>query len=107
VWELQVPDDKILGIVDSFIWNRILDPKKKAIPRWLEMKWCRECSDVDDGNAYIEAKIEEYHSQPPPNGDWWSVLFIPAGRPYRSEDADALLKHPIAEEWVVSVGGNT
>ena len=101
-WALDVPDTEILAITDAYIWNKIL--RIHTYPRSLYFEWLEYAP--TDGAArveFIEHKIEEYHAQLPPDGGWWSQLFITDTMP---EGATVLLKHPIPEAWVVCVGAS-
>lgn len=69
------------------------------------VEWVLDVPDDEqpaDPNPYIEQREEEYDLQSPPEGGWWSVLRIEDAK---IEGAAVLLKHPIPESWVVSVGG--
>ncbi len=103
-WVLDVSDDRILAIISSPIWERIICTK--ALPPALREKWKCEAfqGKHDDSEAYIEEKSEEYFSQPPPEGGWWTDLFI---SDIGAEGARVLLKHPIPDSWVVHRGTNT
>ncbi len=104
-WHLDVPDYGILRLTDDRVWNKILGRDMRR-PDSLHRQWLRTIP-VGEGYAYLRRKEEEYHAQPAPNGDWWSVLFLERDD-FRLEDgeqlASALILHPIPETWVVSVG---
>jgi hypothetical protein len=95
-WVLEVPDDKLFSIIDSFIWNRIID--RKTYPDSLREKWAYEAIETDDYNAYLERNRQKYDSQTPPKGGWWEALFI---TDINTEGATVLLKHPIPDIWIV------
>lgn len=99
-WVLEVPDDKILAIVDAFIWNKILGIK--TFPRGLYRDW------LDDARAqranideYVQSRMEDYHSQPEPTRGWWSALCI---TDTTAEGATVLLRHPVPRSWVLRDG---
>lgn len=93
---LEVPEDQILRIVDSFIWNKIIG--LDAWPMSLYYKW-RDEAPPGKAGEYIKRKTEEYHAQPPPPGGWWSLLDI---TDLTAEGACVLLRHPMPESWIVS-----
>lgn len=95
-YELEVPPDKFLSIVDAFTWNKILGIKD-AFPRSLYHKWRNEAPPERFGD-YIDQKRKEYNEQAPPAGGWWSQLFI---ADLNAEGATVLLKHPIPEAWII------
>jgi hypothetical protein len=96
-WALNVPDNQILGMIDAYVWNKILGIK--TYPRSLYSDWL-DMAPTDESArlAYINKKIEDYHSQPEPSGGWWSRLFT---KDSTIEGATALLRHPIPEHWVI------
>lgn len=99
-WELDVPDEKILAIIDSWVWERIIG--SKAYPRALRDKWAMEAVQGDHHyEAHIRAREEEYLSQPPPEGDWWKALFI---QDISTGVPTVLVEHPIAKSWAIRCG---
>jgi len=95
-WELKVPDEQILGIVDGFIWNRILS-LKGAYPMSLFNQWNREVP-PEAVDEHIRQQKKEYDEQLAPLDDgWWSRLFCSVD----AEEACALLKHPIPKSWII------
>jgi hypothetical protein len=103
-WILDVPDDEILCIVDSFIWNKILG--LKTYPRSLYFQWL-DRAPLEEGArvTYLEGQIEEYHSQRAPDGGWWSQLYITdVTNVEEVEGANALLKHPIPRSCFIRDG---
>jgi hypothetical protein len=99
VWELDVPDDRVLAIIDNWVWERIID--SNVCPPDLREQWEYEAVQGNhDLDAYVEAKKHEYLSKPAPQGSWWTALFIQA----INDDATVLLKHPIPDSWVLRSG---
>src|SRR4029450_6957865 len=96
-WVLDVPDNNVLAIIDSWVWEKIIC--SKACPASLLEKWKEEAIQSEqDCRAYIEAKEAAYHAEPPPVGGWWKVLFL---RSVSGEAPTVLLRHPIPHGWVV------
>ncbi len=95
---LKVPKDRLLRIIDSPIWERIIDG---AIPPDVREQWYCEARQrklfFSDREKFIEKKEKEYSDQPPPKGGWWTKLFIDD---ITAEGAEVLLKHPIPDSWV-------
>lgn len=99
-WLLDVPDEKILGIIDSWVWERIIG--SKAYPSALRNRWAMEAVQGEhDLLAHIRVREDEYLSQPPPEGGWWKALFI---SDIDTADSIVLVEHPIAESWVIRCG---
>ena len=99
-WTLDVPDNEILKIIDAYIWNKILGIQ--TYPHTLRLQWLDDAPIEENArDAYIDQKIQDYHSQPEPDGGWWSRLFI---KDTMVEGAEVLLKHPIPQSWVVCDG---
>jgi hypothetical protein len=96
LWELEVSDDQILAIVDSFIWCRIID--KPSIPSSLRAQWRRDAPHDHTRGNYLDRKSTEYYAQSPPAGGWWSQLSSDVS----AEAPSALLKHPIPEDWIIN-----
>jgi len=99
-WSLNVPNDGVLAVIDSFVWNKILRIETFP-PMSLHFKW-REQAPLERvaRDAFLERKIKEYHAQPEPPDGWWSQLFI---KDTSVEGATVLLRHPIPKSWVVRV----
>jgi hypothetical protein len=99
-WALDVPDDDILAIIDTYTWNRLLGIE--TYPRTRYLRLLRDAPMEETArNAHIEQQIRDYHSQPEPDGGWWSRLFM---TDTTVEGATVLLAHPIPESWVAHVG---
>jgi hypothetical protein len=99
-WALDVPDHGILAITEAFIWNKILG--LRTYPQSLYDKWLNDApTDEAARDDYIAAQLAAYHSEPEPDGGWWSRLFISDAM---AESATVLLRHPIPDSWILSVG---
>jgi hypothetical protein len=99
-WALDVPDELILAIVDTFVWDKIIG--QKTFPSMLRSRWISEAPIQEPArSAYLEQQLNDYHSQPEPIDGWWSRLFV---TDTTIEGATVLLKHPVPESCVVSVG---
>ncbi|QDT96262.1 hypothetical protein [Gimesia aquarii] len=102
-WVLNVPSDKVLAIIDAWVWERIIE--SGACPPSLREKWAYEAGQRDlDSNSYVDAKMQEYLEQPPPNGDWWKSLFVDR---ISHDNTTVLIEHPIPEIWVEQDGINS
>ena len=101
-WVLDVPSDKVLAIIDTWVWERIIE--SGAYPPSLREKWVCEAEQGDlESKPYIEAKVQEYLNQLPPKGDWWKSLFVDS---ISHGDTTVLVEHPIPEIWVLQDGIN-
>lgn len=99
-WVLDVPDEKILRIIDSWVWERIIG--SNAYSPALRDRWTLEAVQGNhDYEAHIRAREQEYLSQPPPEGSWWKALFI---QDISNGDPTVLVEHPVAESWVIRRG---
>lgn len=97
-WGLNVPSDKILAIIDTWVWERIIE--SGAFPPYLRDKWAWEAGQGDyETQPYIEEKVKEYLKQPPPKGDWWKSLFVDS---INDGDTTVLVEHPIPRKWVLT-----
>lgn len=99
-WALDVPDELILAIVDPFVWDKIIG--QKTLPSMIRSRWFSEAPIQEPARSvYLEQQLNDYHSQPEPIGGWWSRLFV---TDTTIEGATVLLKHPVPDSCVVSVG---
>lgn len=94
-WELDVPREKIIAVVDEQIWNRILglrcSPPASQRHQWRIEDYSNE--------GHYDRMMSQFGLGPSPPGGWWPQLFI---SDIAHENANALLPHPIPETWVVS-----
>jgi hypothetical protein len=102
-YQLDVPEDEVLAVIDGFLWNRRLGNRVQP-PECEERKWKLEADERHpaDGRArraYCDEKREEYWRTPLPEG--WLELAIQRGP--ESEDPQCLLLFPIPQAWVRQV----
>lgn len=102
-WELDVPEGRILQIVDGDIWELLIGAK--SVPDRIEMQICKELEQLDFRNneERIQADLERrmaYWDQPAPHGGWETKLFL--ADPTASS-ANILLQHPLDRSWVQKV----
>lgn len=95
-WELDVPPEAFLRVVDDVVWNRILG--RTAFPKrlydQLEDEARRDSRD-DDVHEIVMSRIDSLRHPP---GDLWDHVFIRDPLDCR---ATVLLKGPVSEGWVV------
>jgi hypothetical protein len=100
-WELDVPQDRILGFIDDLAWNRILGIggvyptgplHKEARRRTREDP--SQCGQV---KAEMELEIDARYA----NKDLWSMLFVPPPVEDTWDKAcSALVPFPVEAGWV-------
>ena len=103
-WELVVPKEAILALVDEFVWNKVFGQTGFRPPQRLIDEWQQEANEQYpyDGRArrrYTDEQRQRYRQEPAPSGDWWNHLF---DAEYGEEGVCALLRHPVEPEWVIS-----
>ncbi len=104
-WVLDVPDDRILAVVDGRVWSRIIE-EDCGPPQLLRDRWWAEsvrlyANDAMKRERYLEHQEKTYRTQAPPRDGWWSCLRI---SDIGGEDATVLIPHPIDASWVMSAG---
>ena len=98
-WEIEVPSEGILAIVDTYVWNALLGFRPLP-PASIVDEGCRRVRETGDP-AQAEAAYKEY----------WDNLMMCSREKLlsrllmddaRAEGATPLLSHPVPEEWVVA-----
>lgn len=101
-WQLDVPFDKFLAVVDQLAWNKILG-KKCSPPTLQRHRWQKEAIALAPNNSKKQQEIyaanyAEY-DKPEPLVTLWNRLFISN---VNDESANILLTHPISSGWVLA-----
>jgi hypothetical protein len=101
-WALEVPDDRILRIVDGIVWNHIIGAKNCPGPSIDENEWKAEAHrlhphDKDLRESFCANRRKAYWNQPPPPEGWWSRLFV---SDISGECRWALIRHPVPTAWI-------
>jgi hypothetical protein len=100
-WELRVPDDAILGFVDTYVWNRLLGIPC-GLPDCARQEIRRKAIDLAPcsaaGREQARARLaQEFWDSVP--GSWDSLL---VEEPDESvAGVQVLVRHPVPREWVV------
>ena len=105
-WELEVPDSEILCFVDDLIWNRLIGIRC-GLPQSLRLEIKKRAIEKHPyepkkSHAYQDELTEAYWNEPAPQGGWWAELLSDVPR---TDEATALIRHPVDAGWVVSIGG--
>ena len=100
LYELEVPQSKIIAFVDDIVWNKILG-YKPGLPS-IERRWRNEAIEKSPGNRkahdkYVEERYKELWIEPPPSGDHWNELIVT--RP--CELVSAVIAHPVPKEMLL------
>lgn len=98
-WQLEVPQNQILRIVDCMVWNGILGTRAEP-PRPLRTELLVEAmaefpDAPDTAYKWYEERLNQLWS---PKGDPWESLFLSDPQDLK---ADILLEHPIDPSWVL------
>lgn len=99
LWKLEVPEDKILRFVDSYIWNKILGIECR-LPMGLRERCWQESI---NSNRHFREILEECRKEffaPRPEEDLWTELFI---EDYLKKGANAIIPHPVEEGWIRNI----
>lgn len=102
-YELEVPSESMLGVLDGFLWNLRIDQRKVPPPERMEKQWSDEAAKLypSDGYArrhYEKTKRREYQMRPLP--ERWLAKALRLGP--TSEDPQYLLPFPVPRGWHVS-----
>ena len=99
-WELEVPRDQILGIIDTYVWNKIAGIRCHP-PESHRLSWEEEAIEAyphDDGaRAKHREELETAYYAPIPEEELWKALFLDM---IDAEGATAVIRHPVPEEYV-------
>jgi len=101
-YRLEVPEDRVLAVLDGFLWNLRIGSRRILPPSELKTQWESEAAKrhPQDGQArrkWVEARQRRWEERPLPD-DWWERA-KEAGA--ASEDPHYILPFPIPEEWEV------
>lgn len=100
LWELEVPEDKVIFFVSGCVWNKIIGQKRFAPPKWLQHEWWKEGiqKSPDKLREFIKKKQQDYW-KPEPQDLLWERIF---SKRFTREYSWALLPCPIEKTWVWS-----
>lgn len=103
-WALAVPMQDVLAFYDSIVWARIIGKAPCTLPEDLRRRIRAEAiqafpNDPRKRHQFEESRITGIWNQPPPDGGWWSKLFVDRAD---RDGIDALIPHPIDPAWLLS-----
>ena len=101
-YQLDVPEDSILAVIDGFLWNLRFGNGRIPPPSELKAQWESEAGVKHPYNGWDrrkhgDAKVRAWQERSLPD-DWWQKVI--RGGP-SSEDPQYILPFPIPPEWVI------
>lgn len=102
-YQLDVPPSGIVKIVDGIVWNRILGIQC-SLPQAIRYRFDDEAAnqfphDIAAQRARRSELEEAFWLTAPPNGSWWSALFIDDIS--RDPNGQVLVTFPLHPSWIV------
>ena len=102
LWQLEVPEDRILAYICDSVWNKILGMDNFCPPQSLYFKWKKQALDLapydPDKRKEIQKRLKEQYYAPEPENVLWGRLFLDKPTP---EDCSALIPFPAKPAWII------